>query len=385
VTCQHISTRRCGHSRYTTISKQVSTPLIDIGWKSLHSSIFPSAPQCTTGTQLSESIYRFPSLTTFLLLRSSLLDVLPSIQGGWGQRSYYLGNLLAQPYIAARPCASSWLCMQRPYCHLFVCTFVCLALIFGAPSNLIDHELIASNWHSNRFISTNDAMTALPSFASSQHFIPRRAGPKDNLGPFVNVVTWILLITSTLAVLTRLITKRALRRRIDVDDAFVIAALVCIPPLISLPCFRKAAHSCGYQIVSIGSGLSVNVQTANGLGRDIYNLTDNQIIAYQKVYLRMVLPAYIILIQRKAEYANKLLYIATLAFAKLSIISLLMILTASDLHRNLGIGLTGIIALWGVISQFVVAFQCGSLESWRFIEPRHRCLNLVCTILLTRG
>jgi hypothetical protein len=137
--------------------------------------------------------------------------------------------------------------------------------------------------------------------------------------------------------------------------------------------------------VSIGSGLSVNVQTANGLGRDIYNLTDNQIIAYQKVYLRMVLPAYIILIQRKAEYANKLLYIATLAFAKLSIISLLMILTASDLHRNLGIGLTGIIALWGVISQFVVAFQCGSLESWRFIEPRHRCLNLVCTILLTRG
>jgi hypothetical protein len=85
----------------------------------------------------------------------------------------------------------------------------------------------------------------------------------------------------------------------------------------------------------------------------------------------------------KAEYANKLLYIATLTFAKLSIISLLMILTASDLHRNLGISLTSIIALWGVISQLVAAFQCGSFESWRFIDPKHHCLDLVCTMLFT--
>jgi hypothetical protein len=55
---------------------------------------------------------------------------------------------------------------------------------------------------------------------------PREPGSRDNLGPFVNVVTWILLITSALAVLTRLITKRALRRRIDIDDLFIIAALV---------------------------------------------------------------------------------------------------------------------------------------------------------------
>jgi hypothetical protein len=54
----------------------------------------------------------------------------------------------------------------------------------------------------------------------------RHPGSKANLGPFLNVVTWILLITSGLAVLTRLVTKRALRRRIDVDDGFVVAALV---------------------------------------------------------------------------------------------------------------------------------------------------------------
>ncbi|KAF2124995.1 hypothetical protein P153DRAFT_379080 [Dothidotthia symphoricarpi CBS 119687] len=111
-------------------------------------------------------------------------------------------------------------------------------------------------------------------------------------------------------------------------------------------------------LTSIGSGITVVVQTANGLGRDISELTDEQLVAYQK-----------------GEYANKLLYIATLAFAKLSIISLLMILTASKLHRNIGLGMLGFIALWGVISEFATAFQCGELEPWRFID-QDSCLDL---------
>lgn len=68
-------------------------------------------------------------------------------------------------------------------------------------------------------------MAMLP-FISSRRPIPRRPGSGADVGPFVNVVTWTLLITSALAVLTRLITKRTLRRRIDVDDAFVMLALV---------------------------------------------------------------------------------------------------------------------------------------------------------------
>ena len=59
--------------------------------------------------------------------------------------------------------------------------------------------------------------------------VVRQRGSQRDLGSFVNIVTWILLITSALAVLTRLVTKRALRRRIDVDDAFVVAALVIFP------------------------------------------------------------------------------------------------------------------------------------------------------------
>ena len=68
-------------------------------------------------------------------------------------------------------------------------------------------------------------MTAV-AVSTSHQLRTRQDAPEVNLGPFLNVVTWVLLITSTLAVLTRLIIQRALKRRIDVDDAFVVAALV---------------------------------------------------------------------------------------------------------------------------------------------------------------
>lgn len=92
-------------------------------------------------------------------------------------------------------------------------------LRFGASSTLS----AAFAWSRGKQ-SKNNAMTAI--FVSSHHPIPRQPGSRDDLGPFLNVVTWILLITSALAVLTRLVTKRALRRRIDIDDAFALLALV---------------------------------------------------------------------------------------------------------------------------------------------------------------
>lgn len=125
-------------------------------------------------------------------------------------------------------------------------------------------------------------MTALSSFSPSHRSSPRKPASSDNYGSFVNVVSWILLITSALAVLTRLATKRALRRRIDIDDAFVIAALVSTGLVLRF-LMRTYMLTIWRQIVSIGSGASVSVQTANGLGRDIWILSDDQIIAYQKV------------------------------------------------------------------------------------------------------
>ena len=129
-------------------------------------------------------------------------------------------------------------------------------------------------------LSTNDAMPAV--FVSSHHPIPRQPGSRDDLGPFLNVVTWILLITSALAVFTRLITKRALRRtRVDIDDGFVVLALV---RMIQYAVAYHRLTICA-QITSIGSGASVSIQVTNGLGREYLTLAEKEIEAYLQVRL----------------------------------------------------------------------------------------------------
>ena len=70
-------------------------------------------------------------------------------------------------------------------------------------------------------------MIAFP--AEVRKIVVRHPGSQENLGPFLDVVTWVLLVTSFLAVGTRLGTKKALRRRVDVDDYLVVGALVCPP------------------------------------------------------------------------------------------------------------------------------------------------------------
>jgi hypothetical protein len=58
------------------------------------------------------------------------------------------------------------------------------------------------------------------------HLSSRQLHSPHNLSAIVNVITWFLLVASGLAILTRLLTKRALQRRIDIDDALAVAALV---------------------------------------------------------------------------------------------------------------------------------------------------------------
>lgn len=168
------------------------------------------------------------------------------------------------------------------------------------------------------------------------HLSSRQLHSSHNLSAIVNVITWFLLVASGLAILTRLLTKRALERRIDIDDALAVAAL----------------------IFSIGSGLAVTVQTANGLGKEIHSLGKTQIIAYEK-----------------SQYATKFLYVATLASAKLSIISLMVMLTASELHRMMGILLGSFITIWAFSSEFAVAFQCKIPRTWDSLGDAANCYD----------
>jgi hypothetical protein len=196
--------------------------------------MFGAAQQCTTGTQPPELVGHFPLACNASAAGIRAVGCLTSQHRADRDfarvvRSIYGRHLTLLPAIHGY--AFSCLVHATPHCHFVICTdlFAFGLLQFGA---LAKSRRPQSDRTSKRRLSDslqlNNAMTVLPSFVFASRLIPREPGSKDNLGPFVNVVTWILLITSALAVLTRLITKRALRRRIDVDDVFVIAALVCV-------------------------------------------------------------------------------------------------------------------------------------------------------------
>lgn len=51
---------------------------------------------------------------------------------------------------------------------------------------------------------------------------------RPSRGDAVNVVVWFLLVSSVLATLARLLTKRALRRHLSIDDAVLVVAVVCL-------------------------------------------------------------------------------------------------------------------------------------------------------------
>lgn len=60
--------------------------------------------------------------------------------------------------------------------------------------------------------------------SSTQTSPPPLAIP--NPGRSVSVLTWFLLAVATIAVLTRLFTKRAVSRRLSVDDGLAVISLV---------------------------------------------------------------------------------------------------------------------------------------------------------------
>ena len=61
-----------------------------------------------------------------------------------------------------------------------------------------------------------------------------------------------------------------------------------------------------------------------------------------------------------------------------------MILTASNRHRHVGLGLTGFIALWGVVSVIATSLQCGSTYPWRTGNPERDCIDFVSSVPINR-
>ncbi|KAI9881206.1 MAG: hypothetical protein M1830_007184 [Pleopsidium flavum] len=155
-----------------------------------------------------------------------------------------------------------------------------------------------------------------------------------DLGPLINVVTWFLLVASTLAVIARVATKLAVARRIERDDFAIFAAL----------------------LFSIAQSIAVCFQMSGGLGQHIGTLNAAQLDRFQR-----------------SGFAADLLYIANLCFAKLSVLLLLQSITPVALHKRSALAVEATTAFWAVTGEFVAAFQCHLPAPWKFIG--NTCIN----------
>jgi hypothetical protein len=102
-------------------------------------------------------------------------------------------------------------------------------------------------------------------------------------------------------------------------------------------------------LFSIGQTVATSDQVAAGLGRHLATVSAADYIKFQK-----------------AGYAASLLYVASLACAKVSTLTLLLALTPLAGHRKPIMAVGGFVVIWAVCALISSAFQCNLPHAWAY-------------------
>ncbi|KAI4221145.1 MAG: hypothetical protein LQ349_007916 [Xanthoria aureola] len=153
----------------------------------------------------------------------------------------------------------------------------------------------------------------------------------DDRGPWVNLVTWILLVVTVLSVAVKGFSKWTLLHKFQYDDLLVAAAA----------------------LVAVGYGVAVSLQVKAGLGKSISALSLQDTSHYQQ-----------------AAYASEILYAITLCLAKLAILQYLLSLARKPRRTSAVKGCMIATILWTFIAVVSVAFQCPIPRPWELFSPR---------------
>ncbi|KAI1084205.1 hypothetical protein F5B20DRAFT_524031 [Whalleya microplaca] len=156
----------------------------------------------------------------------------------------------------------------------------------------------------------------------------------DNHGAVVNIVSWFLLICSSLLVITRIGTKWGVSKSVHMDDSMIVGSL----------------------IFSISQTIATSIGVANGLGQHLENLSNDNLVAFQKSY-----------------YAANVLFIASQALSKLSAIFFIRVISPITLHRALSWVLTVATLVWALTSIPILLFQCNTPKIWSLLT--NDCIN----------
>ncbi|KAF2657745.1 hypothetical protein K491DRAFT_714208 [Lophiostoma macrostomum CBS 122681] len=150
----------------------------------------------------------------------------------------------------------------------------------------------------------------------------------SNKSTAVTISTWVCLGVFIAVVISKVVIKFGVRRRLGFDDAVILLATVFATAL----------------------SVTTHILVSNGLGA-LGNITLKHANALQKGY-----------------YASDFLYIASLCFAKLSLLFFLHgIVVQQRGQRRIVLGISIFVLIWTSASLVAVGLQCGLPKPWEMM------------------
>ncbi|KAI4604815.1 hypothetical protein J4E83_010966 [Alternaria metachromatica] len=168
----------------------------------------------------------------------------------------------------------------------------------------------------------------------------RPAFHEGHAAPLIQILAWLFLAFSILAVVAQFATKKAMSKRFVEADFVLLVALVFAAGQAS-----TLLSPAGQPIGNLQSGLE-----------------PDQIDGAWK-----------------ALFSSEILSVLAIVAAKGSLLVSLTSVTPVDTHRRM-MRATGVLTvLWGLSAVFLIAFQCPSPQRWDITDPR--CMDLVSLII----
>ncbi len=129
---------------------------------------------------------------------------------------------------------------------------------------------------------------------------------------------------------------------------------------------------------AFAQSITISLAASNGLGKRLNSLDPLQLSSLLKVSR----DAFVDRLQAdwpKAQYAATFLFLASVCFAKLSLVAYLRNLTPLALYRKVSLLIGLVVALWATTAILSAAFQCRLPRPWDYIN--NTCFSRVSPAL----
>ncbi|MCJ1318975.1 hypothetical protein MMC15_004307 [Xylographa vitiligo] len=164
---------------------------------------------------------------------------------------------------------------------------------------------------------------------------PQQELAAGDRGPLVVFASWLTMSLMCLATFAKVATKISRVGIFQMDDGYMVAAM----------------------LAAVGHSVAVYQEVNAGLGQHVTSLTQAQIDGVEQ-----------------GIYASQMLYILSLAFAKLALLQIYTTFARHYLRTSVVKGLMCFVALWAVVALLPIAFQCHLPTPWA-IFSYDQCIN----------